>query len=351
MPNRIDAPQIIDIFIEKWAKRVKPSLSFNAKTEEEFKIWKKKLVEKIKQLLGEFPEQADLNPVLLSKEEKEKFIREKWMIQTEKDCWMPLYLLVPKKREGKLPAILCCHGHGPYGKDPVAGVCTNPDVLNNIRKNNYNYGEQMAEAGFITICPDWRSFGERVGYNNQPFGGRDKCNIHFLQHLILGKTLLGANIFDGMRAIDFLLTRKEVDPERIGCMGLSFGGTMTTYLALLDERIKAADIICYATTTIHYAIERPNFCGSQIVPFLYKYADVGDVIAAICPKPLLIESGANDTCFWIHSAVEAHKKVKKAYKVAKAEDKLWIEIFPGGHSFSGRKAFEFFNKFLKGKLS
>jgi len=54
--------------------------------------------------------------------------------------------------------------------------------------------------------------------------------------------------------------------------------------------IKAADIICYATTTEHYAISRPNFCGSQLVPYLYKYADVPDVIAAIAPKPLLIES-------------------------------------------------------------
>ena len=131
----------------------------------------------------------------------------------------------------------------------------------------------MAEKGYVTICPDWRSFGERVAYTN-PFPGRDKCNVHFIQHLILGRTLLGANIFDGMRAIDFLITRKEVDKKRIGCMGLSFGGTMTTYLTLLDERIRAADIICYATDTFHYAINRANFCGSQLVPYLYKYADV-----------------------------------------------------------------------------
>lgn len=141
---------------------------------------------------------------------------------------------------------------------------------------------------------------------------------------------------------------KYVDKEKIGCMGLSFEGTMTTYLTLLDDRIKAGDIICYATTTLHYAIERPNFCGSQIVPYLYKYADVGDVISAICPKPLLIESGVNDTCFWIHSAKKAHEKVKKAYEVAEVSENLWIEVFEGGHSFSGKKAFKFFDKFLKG---
>jgi len=348
MPNKFDSPVVIDNFIEKWAGRIKPSLEFKGKTKEDVFIWKEKLIKKIKKLLGELPAPSDLKAELLSVEEKEKFIREKWIIQSEKDCFVPLYLLIPKGNKKKYPAILCCHGHGSYGKDPVAGVHNNnPDIINNIKMHNYNYGQQMAENGFITICPDWRGFGERGGYQDIPFPGRDKCNVYFLQHLILGRTLLGANIFDGMRVIDFLLTREEVDKERIGCMGLSFGGTMATYLTLLDERIKTGDIICYATTTLHYAISRPNFCGSQIVPFLYKYADVGDVIGGICPKPLLIESGVNDTCFWIDSARKAHEKIKNVYKVAGVENNLWIEIFPGEHSFSGRKAFEFFGKYLK----
>ena len=342
----VDAPQITDVFLRKLYRRMKPSLSFQAKTKEEFEEWKRKLKNKIVELLGEFPEPAPLNPQLLSTEETEKYVREKWLIQSEQDCYVPLYLLIPKNVDGKRPAILCAHGHGPYGKDPVAGVHFNdPERKANILRHNYNYGEQMAERGFVTIVPDWRSFGERIAYQN-PYLGRDICNIHFIQHLILGRTLLGSNIFDGMRVIDFLLTREEVDPDRIGCMGLSFGGTMTTYLALLDDRIKAADIICYATTTEHYAISRPNLCGSQIVPYLYKYADVPDVIAAIAPKPLLIESGSSDTCFWIHSAKKAHEIIKRAYEVSGHPENLWIEVFPGEHSFSGRMAFKFFEKFL-----
>ncbi|MCM8820609.1 MAG: alpha/beta hydrolase family protein [Candidatus Omnitrophica bacterium] len=349
MPNEIDAIQITDNFIRKWANNTKPKMSFRARDKEEFIVWKEKLIKRIKVLLGEFPDPSDMTPQKLSTEETEKYIREKWLIQTEKDCFMPLYILIPKQGKKKYPAILCCHGHGMFGKDPVAGVHNNnPDAISSIKIHNYNYGEQMAENGFITICPDWRSFGERTGYYN-PFAPRDICNIHFLQHFIMGRTLLGANIFDGMRAIDFLLTRDDVDKENIGCMGLSFGGTMTTYLTLLDDRIKAGDIICYATTTKHYAIERPNFCGSQIVPGLYRYADVGDVISAICPKPLLIESGANDTCFWIHSALEAHKKVSAAYEVAGVKDKLWIEVFPGEHRFSGKMAFKFFKTYLAGQ--
>jgi len=343
----VDVPQITDNFIRKLYERTKPSLSFKASTREEFLEWKEKLKNKIRELLGEFPEPADLNPRLLSKEETDKYVREKWIIQSEEDCWVPLYLLIPKGFKGKLPAILCAHGHGVYGKDSVAGVHFNdPNRKAEIERLNYNYAEQMANAGFVTVAPDWRSFGERIGYYN-PYPGRDICNIHFIQHLILGRTLLGSNVFDGMRVIDFLTTLEYVDSSRIGCMGLSFGGTMTTYLTLLDERIKAADIICYATTTEHYAISRPNFCGSQLVPNLYKYADVPDVIAAIAPKPLLIESGASDTCFWIHSALNAHTVLRRAYEVAGEPENLWIEVFPGEHSFSGRTAFSFFKKYLK----
>lgn len=341
-----DANFITDNFIKKLYQRTKPSLAFKARNKKEFLAWQRELKNKIRKLLGNWPKPADLKPDLYSREEKEKYIREKWVIQSEKDCYVPLYLLIPKGIKKKAPAILCCHGHGQYGKDPIAGVgFNNAERGNNIFLHNYNYGEQMAEKGFITICPDWRSFGERMGYSN-PYEPRDICNIHFIQHLILGETLLGANIFDGMRVIDFLITRKEVDKNRIGCMGLSFGGTMATYMALLDERIKATDIICYATSTEHYVINRPNFCGSQLVPYLYQYADVGDVIAAIAPNPLLIESGATDNCFYLHSARKAHQIVKKAYQIAEAENNLWIEIFPGAHSFSGRKAFEFFKKYL-----
>ena len=347
MVNSVDAPQVTDNFIVKWYDRMKPSLAFQAKTAEELNLWKETLKAKVKELLAELPEPAPLNPRLLSTEETNQYVREKWMIQSELDCWVPLYLLIPKRGASRKPAILCAHGHGPYGKDSVSGVhFDDPNRKLNIAQGNYNYAEQMAEDGFVTVAPDWRSFGERIAYNN-PYPGRDICNVHFIQHLILGRTLLGVNIFDGMRVIDFLLTRKEVNPDKIGCMGLSFGGTMTTYLALLDDRIKAADIICYATTTEHYAITRPNFCGSQLVPFLYKYADVPDVIAAIAPKPLLIESGASDTCFWIHSSTEAHKIIKCAYEVSGYPDNLWIEVSPSEHGFSGRKAFSFFKKFLK----
>ncbi len=330
-------------------KDVVPSLSFKGRSRQDFERWHSDLKTKLLELLGKFPEKVSLESDKLGEKDCGDFIRGKYTIATEKNMRLSLYLLKPKNipPEKKLPAILCCHGHGPFGKDPVAGVTLNqPEREGNIRELNYNYGEQMAKRGYITICPDFRPFGERVAYS-EPYANRDKCNIYFIKGLLLGQVLLARNIHDGMCVLDFLLTQKEVDPERIGCMGLSFGGTMTTYISALDERIKAADIICYLTTTRHYAIETPNFCGSQFVPYLYKYADVADVAGLIAPRPLLVESGVNDTCFNFEFSRKAHKQLKRIYEVAGTRDRLEFDIFLGEHSFAGNKAFSFFDKYLK----
>ena len=112
----IDADYSIDNFVKKLYQRTKPSLSFKAKTKEEFLSWQRALKGKIKELLREWPKPADLKPDLYSREEKEKYTREKWIIQSEKDCYVPLYLLIPKGIKKKAPAILCCHGHNDFAK-------------------------------------------------------------------------------------------------------------------------------------------------------------------------------------------------------------------------------------------
>ena len=326
-----------------------PFLSFEGGLMEDVEKWRGELKAKLIELLGEFPDKVPLEPDKLGEEDCGDFVREKYTIATEKHMRLPLYLLKPKNisPKEKVPAILCCQGHGSFGKDAVAGVSLNQEErVRNMRELNYDYGEQMVKRGYITICPDFRPFGERVAYAN-PFEKQDKCNVYFIKGLLLGQILLTRNIHDGMRVIDFLLTQKEVDQEKIGCMGLSFGGTMTTYISALDERVKAADIICYLTTTRHYAIETANFCGAQFVPHLYKYADVADIAGLIAPRPLLVEIGVNDTCFKFEAARKAQEQLRKIYRASEAQNKLEFDIFLGEHSFAGHKAFPFFEKYLK----
>ena len=158
----------------------------------------------------------------------------------------------------------------------VAGIRSSPQHEANIAEHNYDYGAQMARAGFLTICPDLRVFGERRD-GLDPFPGRDPCNVNFVKGALLGIYTLTLNIWDMKCCIDYLETRPEVDPGRIGMMGLSQGGTMTTFTSAVEPRIKAADISGYVNPWDGFGIQRANFCGSQIVPEVHRYFDTDDI--------------------------------------------------------------------------
>jgi dienelactone hydrolase len=140
-----------------------------------------------------------------------------------------------------------------------------------------------------------------------------------------------------------------VDPERIGCIGLSFGGTMTTYLGALDERIKAAAIVCYLSTVRHDALTmrgRGNFCGSQFLRDLLTFGDISTIAGLIAPRPLLAEIGEQDDCFVLDDALRCYAEVAQVYAAAGAGDRLRRDVFPGPHAFSGRLAFDCFAHWL-----
>ena len=130
------------------------------------------------------------------------------------------------------------------------GNDSSPDLRQAIANNNYNYGEVMAQKGFVTYAIDWIGFGERNDRNkpnhNSVAGGRDWCNLYYLHATMLGMTSLSINVAHGKVATDVAISTEPVDEERLGVMGLSGGGTMALWMALCDERFKAAEIICYS---------------------------------------------------------------------------------------------------------
>ncbi|HHY97911.1 MAG TPA: hypothetical protein GX509_04120 [Firmicutes bacterium] len=332
---------------EKIAENWEPLLSFRGSTREDWERWYKEAYSKYMELLGEFPKRVDPAPEVEYSVEDGDLIRERVVFDSEEFMSVACIVLRPKdmKPDRSNPAILCSHGHGPYGKDPVAGIRSSHDHIREIEQMNYNYGEQMARAGFLTISPDLRVFGERRD-GMDPFPGRDPCNVNFIKGAILGIWTLTLNIWDMKCCIDYLETRPEVDPNRIGMMGLSQGGTMTAFTSAADTRIKAADIIGYVNPWAEFGIKRANFCGSQIVPFIYKYFDTHDIAGLIAPRPLLLEMGIYDNCFFIQDLLKGYEGVKRIYRAAGAEKDLWTDIHPGPHAFAGNKAFEFFRRYL-----
>src|SRR5438876_1265652 len=267
-----------NISIERYFRQRAASHKQRYRFAADFDKWKAELLAAVITSLGRMPEKVPLNPRIVETKNEDGLVKQRVMLDVEDGLAVPALIYRPESAKGKLAAIVCCHGHGPYGKDAVMGIAGDDARTKHVRELNYDYGLAMAKKGFVTIAIDWRGFGERDD-RKMPnpidvVGSRDICNVHFNRAALLGMTLLGMDIHDGRCAIDYLQTLDFVDPKRIGVMGLSFGGTMTTWLALIDERIRAADIICYSDRFASFAMARANFCGSQITSGPFDLCDV-----------------------------------------------------------------------------
>jgi dienelactone hydrolase len=322
----------------------------------DFDRWREELLPAVRATLGRMPERVPLNAQVQAEWREHGLIKQRVVFDVEPGLSAIAYVFRPEASNGhRLPAILACHGHGPFGKEPVMGNRSNPELAREIETQNYDYGLRMAQAGFVTIAIDWRGFGERDDRrkpNNHglivepPGPGRDLCNQHYLRASILGMTVLGMDVNDAQCALDYLCQQPFVDADRIGVMGLSFGGVMATWMPLVDDRVKAADVICYSDRFADFGMRDVNFCGSQITPGLYALCDVPDLHGLIAPKPLLVEIGSYDACFKVESAMSCYREVEKIYAAAGVSDCLELDLFEGGHRWGGNKSLEFFRKHL-----
>jgi dienelactone hydrolase len=333
---------------QEMGKTHRPRYRFEGTDEASFLKWKSELRPQVLASLKRTPEKVPLNPKVVSERVEDGIIKQRVILDVEPNLCVAALLYRPEKSSGKLPAILCCHGHGPYGKDAVMGVRANPEMEKHIAQLNYDYGLQMAKAGFVTIAIDWRGFGERDDRRRgqDVVHSRDICDVHYVRETLLGRTLLGMDVHDGRCVLDYLCTLDFVDANRLGVMGLSFGGTMTTWMALVDERLKAADIICYSDRFPSFGLTRANFCGSQITPGLFELADVPDLHGLIAPRPLLVEIGKKDDCFLPEPAMSCYHEVEKIYQAAGAHEHLVLDLFDGGHQWGANMSVRFFKKYL-----
>jgi dienelactone hydrolase len=321
---------------------------------QDFGRWQSELLSAARATLGEMPKRVPLNPEIQAEWREDGLIKQRVIFDVEEGLSAVAYVFRPERHAGKLPAILACHGHGPFGKEAVMGNRSSSPMVNEIVNHHYDYGLQMARAGFAVIAIDWRGFGERddrrkpnhSDVDSQHAHKRDLCNVHYLRATVLGGTVLGMDVHDGICALDYLCQQDFVDPQRIGAMGLSFGGTMTIWMAICDARIKAANVICYSDRFADFGMRDVNFCGSQITPGLYELCDVPDLQGLIAPRPLLVEIGAYDECFKVDSAMSCFREVEKIYEAAAVRDRLELDLFEGGHRWGGNLSLQFFRRWL-----
>ena len=207
----------------------------------------------------------------------------------------------------------------------------------------------MAKAGFVTFAIDWIGCGERndcTKPQHRAPPGRDWCNLYYLHATMLGMTPISINVTHGMAATDFVLAQPFVDPERLGVMGLSGGGTMTTWTAFCEPRVKAAEIMCYCDLWAHFGYRDINYCGMQVAPGLFKLVDLPDLLGLLAPLPVLVDIGIYDTCFKVDTAMAAFRQIERIYKVANVPENLELDLHPGEHGWGGNRSVAFFGKHL-----
>jgi hypothetical protein len=330
----------------------RPQLAFKGGDRRKFATWKRQALPKVLACLGESPKTVPANPELLAEWELRGLRRQRWIIDVQEHLSATLLVNLPGdlKRGEKRPAIFCCHGHGPFGKEPVMGNDSSPALAANIAQHSYNYGEVMAQKGYVTYSIDWIGFGERNDDNKPNYignkGGRDWCNVYYLHATMLGMTSISINVAHGKAATDFAVSLPQVDGDRLGVMGLSGGGTMTLWMTLCDQRFGASEIICYSDLWAVFGIRDLNYCGMQVAPGLFKLVDLPDAQGLIAPRPLLVGVGANDTCFKVDTAMACYRQVKRIYRAAGAADNLELDLHPGEHGWGANRSEAFFGKHL-----
>jgi cephalosporin-C deacetylase-like acetyl esterase len=298
---------------------------------------RKKLVRaRITEALGGFPARTPLNPRVVGTIERDGYRIEKIIFESQPRFYVTANLYLPTRGTPPYPAILYPLGHEPGGK-------------------SYPVWQQMlvtlARKGYVALTWDPVGQSEREQFYDPDLGEtklRSSTTEHTMltaQCLLVGDHLARYTVWDGMRALDYLLSRKEVDSKHVGCTGNSGGGTHTAYISALDDRIQAAAPSCYITSWERLLDALGPQDGEQNFPYwLSNGLDFPDFLYAFAPKPFLMLSAIRDF-FPIDGARETFAEARPLY------DNLSRFEADDGHGYSAPRraaAYRFFGKTLKG---
>jgi cephalosporin-C deacetylase-like acetyl esterase len=229
-------------------------------------------------------------------------------------------LFIPTGGAGPYPAIIVAPGHGPSGK-----------------LSNYAFAASFARNGIVALAYDIVGEGERIEYWDAMTGrsrGERPTGDHSIaafQTMLTGDHLARYFINESMRGIDYLVSRREVDPKRIGAFGCSGGGTATAYVTAMDDRVQAAGVACYVNDFKHLLAGPGPQDGEQSIPgFISGGLDVPDWVELAAPKPYAVISTTEDM-FPFEGAKAAVAEAKSFWGAYGKADRLEWYTGPGPH--------------------
>ncbi|HEV2273742.1 MAG TPA: acetylxylan esterase [Acidobacteriaceae bacterium] len=300
------------------------------------------------EILGGRPAESPLRGRTVGTIARESYRIEKLIYESLPEVYVTAHLYVPTAGNGPFPAVLAPLGHTSDGK--------------NYRNYQYCY-QNLARKGYVVLAYDPFGQGERSQYlvpgTSEPrFGPTADHNQAGRPMLLLGTGLARYRVWDGIRSLDYLLSRPEVDPHRIGCTGHSGGATVTMYLMALEPRIQAA----VAVEGNYENVAGPFFdppgaiadAEQNIAGSLSRGLDRGDLLNAFAPKPFLLcytvhDEGQTYSPVYQEAIAENYAELARIYGILGAKDHVSIRAGHLPHEldfYSRRAVYQWFNRWL-----
>ena len=319
--------------IENRANRRRANLKIKADAE----AYVRDIRQKIRQSFGPWPEKTPLKPRITGVVERDVYKIENIIFESRPGFLVTANLYIPKGRPFPLPGVVGTCGHSATGK-----------AIDFYQ----SFAQGLARQGYVVLIYDPIGQGERLQYPDENL--KSKIGVGVREHLYAGNQqfLVGEffgswRAWDGIRALDYLLSRDEVDPKHIGVTGNSGGGTMSTWLCGVERRWTMAAPSCFVTTFRRNTENELPADTEQCPPnALALGLDHPDFLAAMAPEPVIILAKEGDY-FDVRGSEEAYQQLRHLYGLLGAEDNIELFIGPGYHGYSqeNREAmYKWFNR-------
>lgn len=269
--------------------------------------------------VGPWPDHVELDVEHLERVDCGSYIREKISYAVAESTRVSAYVCIPKGAPGPLSAVFCHHQHAGnfgLGKSEVVGLGGDP---------NQAYARELAERGYLTIAPDAIGFEER---NWSPDGQSNVAWFELSTRLVQGRTLLASCLHEVSVALDYLVSRDDVNPARLGFIGHSYGGRMALWAPAFDQRITASVSNCGCVPYRHSHTHDTGVQAEFVLPGFAAHHDLEDVISRFGESSsLLISAGTQDK--WSRGAQEVYDGARRTLG-----ERVELALYDTAHAFT-----------------
>lgn len=307
--------------------------------------WQKDLAVEFSQALGLpylLEDKGTLEAVREDYIKREGYGIEKLRVNIAPMLDVPVYILKPDGAQGRLPAVFCFYGHGRGACDVLD--LPDPCGFNGDPSYQKYFPLSLVKRGFLVVVIEIMGFGELFMHNPWS-GGSGKCDAPSVRGLMFGASMGGLRVFEAIRAVDYALTRADIDEKRMGSIGISGGGLLASFHAALDSRM-AASVVSGYFCTFKDSIYDIAHCIDNYVPNILNICEMPDIFSLIAPRALLVSNGSEDDIFPIKAAKKGYEQLCDVYAKLGAADKLEHDFYEGGHMISGGALYDFLEKRL-----